>query len=51
MQPQARPKHPQNRVGKEKKPLCFRSDQRFFCRQPSCPLRRDCMKLVAEWLR
>ena len=38
-------------ASEDKKPGCFRSDQRFFCRQKNCPLRRDCMKLVAEWLR
>lgn len=35
----------------EKKPFCFRSEQRFFCHQKTCPLRRECMKLVAEWRR
>ncbi len=32
-----------------KKPLCFRTEERFFCRQFQCPVRRKCMKLVARW--
>ncbi len=38
-------------TSEKKKTNCYRSDQRFFCHQMNCPLRRDCMKLVAEWLR
>ncbi len=34
-----------------KKPLCFRSEERFVCRELQCPLRKECMKLVARWRR
>jgi hypothetical protein len=32
------------------KPSCFRTDIRFLCRKP-CPVRQECLKLVAEWRR
>lgn len=32
------------------KPSCYRSDLRFLCRKP-CPVRKECMKLIAEWRR
>jgi len=35
----------------QKKPLCFRSDERYFCRRRDCPLRADCFRLIAEWHR
>ncbi len=35
----------------DKKPLCFRSDERFLCTKTQCPLRKECMKLVAAWRR
>lgn len=34
----------------ETKPACFRTDVRFLCRKP-CPVRKECLKLVAEWRR
>ncbi|WP_317706201.1 hypothetical protein [Methylomarinovum caldicuralii] len=34
-----------------RKPLCFRSDERYFCRKRNCPLRRECLRLVAVWRR
>ncbi len=34
----------------EKKPTCFRTDARFLCRKP-CPVRKECLKLIAEWRR
>ncbi len=34
----------------QKKPSCYRSDLRFLCRKP-CPMRKECLKLIAEWRR
>jgi hypothetical protein len=28
---------------------CFRTDQRFFCRNQECEWRSKCLKLVASW--
>ncbi|WP_460036055.1 hypothetical protein [Methylothermus subterraneus] len=37
-------------VVEDKKPVCFRTDVRFLCRKP-CPVRKECLKLIAEWRR
>jgi hypothetical protein len=34
----------------EKNPTCFRTDVRYLCRKP-CPVRKECLKLIAEWRR
>ncbi len=34
-----------------KKPLCFRSDERYFCHRRDCPWRAECFRLVAQWRR
>lgn len=28
---------------------CFRSDDRFFCRDTGCKFRTECIRLVADW--
>ncbi len=38
-------------VRSRQKPLCFRSDERYFCHRHNCPWRRECLRLVAEWRR
>ncbi len=30
---------------------CFQSDQKYLCREFDCEWRRECLKLVAEWMR
>lgn len=39
-----------NRLAEDQKPTCFRTDLRFLCRKP-CPVRQECLKLIAEWRR
>lgn len=42
--------NPQFRSTEENKPTCFRTDVRYLCRKP-CPVRKECVKLIAEWRR
>jgi len=32
-------------------PVCFRSDDRYQCKKNHCPSRKECVRLVAAWLR
>ncbi|MEQ8494366.1 MAG: hypothetical protein RLW61_03740 [Gammaproteobacteria bacterium] len=36
---------------KATRPRCFRSDERLRCTATGCPWRKECRRLVAEWLR
>ncbi len=30
---------------------CFRTDERYFCKDRGCGSWQECQKLVAEWMR
>lgn len=30
---------------------CFGTDERYTCPNFDCPWRRDCLELIAEWMR
>ena len=32
-------------------PVCFRTDARYQCDNQNCGARKDCVRLVAAWLR
>jgi hypothetical protein len=36
---------------KSKKRACFRTDERYFCRNRNCDWWSECQQLVAEWMR
>ncbi len=36
---------------KSEKRACFRTDERYFCRNRKCDWWSECQQLVAEWMR
>lgn len=32
-------------------PECFQTDLRYLCKDQNCEWKRECKKLIAEWLR